>query len=165
MFGEEYPDTIMSMGNLAWVFHAQGKFDDAQKLFGETLAVAKRVRSSDHAFVIGMVSGLADTLMRQGKLAEACTLYEDTLAANQRQFGDQHPMTVLTMDAFAGALSDAPGANDQMRMRAVKMARKASELVPNNADYQNTLGCGLSDPRLEGRCRRTERICTAPLRC
>jgi hypothetical protein len=48
VLGEEHPDTLTSMNNLALTFKDQGRNDDALKLMTECLSLSKRILGDSH---------------------------------------------------------------------------------------------------------------------
>ena len=48
VLGEDHPDTLTSLDNLASLFYSKGEYDRALPLFEECLAKMKRVLGEDH---------------------------------------------------------------------------------------------------------------------
>jgi hypothetical protein len=49
VLGDEHPDTLTSMENLAVTYESQGRWKEAEELQVQEMQVAKRVLSDEHA--------------------------------------------------------------------------------------------------------------------
>ena len=47
-FGEEHPEVAKSLNNLAFLYEHQGKYDEAEKMYKESLAIKKKVYGEEH---------------------------------------------------------------------------------------------------------------------
>ena len=79
--GEEHPDTLTSMNNLAVTFHAQGDLRGARALQERVLEARRRVLGEEHPDTLMSMNNLVPTLHAQGDLRGARELQE-------RVFGD-----------------------------------------------------------------------------
>jgi hypothetical protein len=52
VLGEEHPDTLTSMNNLAFTFKGQGRDDDAVRLMNECVGLRTQVLGSDHPYTL-----------------------------------------------------------------------------------------------------------------
>ncbi len=75
VLGNEYPDTLMSMNNLAVVLNSQGKYKEAERIYRQELALAERVLGNEHPFTLTSINNLAEVLNSQGKYKEAEEIY------------------------------------------------------------------------------------------
>ena len=113
LFGDEHPDTLTSMGNLALTYRKQGKLSEAAELEGTALKARKRTLGEEHPDTLRSMSNLASTYWEQGKLSEAAELEEVVLEARKRTLGEEHPDTLTSMGNLAstyrkqGKLSEA----------------------------------------------------------
>ncbi len=48
LLGEEHPDVVQSIHDLAFLYYAQGRYSEAEPLCKEALAIAERVLGVDH---------------------------------------------------------------------------------------------------------------------
>jgi tetratricopeptide (TPR) repeat protein len=71
ILGEEHPDTISVMNNLADILGDQGKLDEAAAMKQEVLAKRRRILGEEYPSTISAMNNLAITLSGQGKLDEA----------------------------------------------------------------------------------------------
>jgi pentatricopeptide repeat protein len=82
----------------------QGRYNEAETMYRETLAVRQRVFGSEHADTLATVNNLANVLNAQCKYSEAETMCRETLAVRQRVLGSEHPSTLNTANNLAFAL-------------------------------------------------------------
>jgi hypothetical protein len=59
VLGEDHPDTLMSMNNLAEIRRALGDFQGARELHEQTLAGYRRVLGDDHPDTLRSMNNLA----------------------------------------------------------------------------------------------------------
>ena len=91
--GEEHPDTLTSMNNLASTLRNQGDLAGARKLEEAVLEARRRVQGEEHPDTLTSMNNLASTLGNQGDLAGARKLQEAVLEARRRVQGEEHPDT------------------------------------------------------------------------
>jgi tetratricopeptide (TPR) repeat protein len=84
VLGEEQPDTLRSMMNLALTLHAQGDLPAARALQEQVLAVRRRVLGDEHPDTLVVMNDLAETLLSLGMLAEAQQLQKEALALQRK---------------------------------------------------------------------------------
>lgn len=58
-FGEKHPDTIWSMAELAATYHAQGRYNEAEKMYVEVLALRRDVLGEKHPDTLHAMHDLA----------------------------------------------------------------------------------------------------------
>jgi tetratricopeptide (TPR) repeat protein len=94
--GEEHPHVANSLHNLAGLLDAQGKYDEAEPLYRQSLAIRRKVCAihlaassrdhfckvlgEEHPDVAASLNNLAGLLYAQGKYDEAVPLYQQSLA-------------------------------------------------------------------------------------
>ena len=69
--GEDHPETLAAVRNLALLLEAQGKFDEAEPLFRRALDGLEQQLGADHQETLASVTNLALLLQAQGKFDEA----------------------------------------------------------------------------------------------
>ncbi len=102
--GEEHPDTLTAMGNLADTFYAQGKIEGAWELEQRVLEVRRRILGEEHPGTLTAMGNLANTLWAQGKLEGARELEQRVLEVRRRILGEEHPGTLTAMGNLANTL-------------------------------------------------------------
>jgi tetratricopeptide (TPR) repeat protein len=101
LLGDDHPDTLQSMHNLADIHRNLGDLQGAHQLFEQTLAARRRVLGDDHPDTLMSMNYLAVARRALGNLPGAQRLHEQTLAARQRVLGDDHPDTLTSMNHLA----------------------------------------------------------------
>ncbi len=99
--GEEHPDTLRSMNNLAILYADQGRYEEAEPLDVQTLQLMKRVLGDEHPDTLWSMNSLASLYIDQGRYEEAEPLYVKTLEIRKRVLGEGHPDTLMSMGNLA----------------------------------------------------------------
>ena len=113
VLGDDHPDTLRTVGNLASDLRALGDAEAARTLNEDTLARCRRVLGDDHPDTLRTVGNLASDLRALGDAAAARALHVDILARCRRVLGDDHPDTMTAAGHLARdlrALGDAAAA-------------------------------------------------------
>jgi serine/threonine protein kinase/tetratricopeptide (TPR) repeat protein len=101
VLGEEHPDTLNSMNNLANLYWSQNRYDEAEPLHLETLETQRRVLGDDHPDTLNSMNNLANLYWSQDRYDEAEPLHLETLEARRRLLGEDHPDTLNSMNNLA----------------------------------------------------------------
>jgi tetratricopeptide (TPR) repeat protein len=120
VLGEEHPDVAQSLNNLAELLKAQGKYDEAEPLCRQSLAIIRKVCAirlaassrdhscqvlgEEHPYVATFLNNLAGSLKAQGKYDEALIYANQSLDINKRVLGNEHPSTLTSIACVAGNL-------------------------------------------------------------
>jgi len=111
--GEEHPDTLTVMNNLAGTLRAQGDLLGARTLQEKVRDIRHRVLGEEHPDTLTAMNNLAHTLWTQDDLPGARVLEEKVLDIRRRLLGEEHHDTLITMGNLAATLKaqgDLPGA-------------------------------------------------------
>jgi uncharacterized protein involved in tolerance to divalent cations len=84
VLGEEHPDTLTSMSNLASTYWNQGKLNEAEGLQVMVMETSLRVLGEEHPDTLTIMSNLASTYRNQGKLNEAEGLEDMVMETRKR---------------------------------------------------------------------------------
>jgi hypothetical protein len=95
--GEEHPDTLTSMNNLASTYWNQGRWKEAEKLGVHVMEIRKRVLGEEHPSTLTSMVNLASTYRNQGRWKEAEALEVDVMETSKRVLGEEHPSTLMSM--------------------------------------------------------------------
>jgi serine/threonine-protein kinase len=107
MLGEDHPDTLDSMNNLAMAYHDAGRFDKAIPLLEKTLHGRRARLGEKHADTVETMNDLAVAYWQSGEVSRAIPLYEEALASMRATLGEHHNDTLTVMDNLATAYSAA----------------------------------------------------------
>jgi len=103
-YGEDHPDTLSSMNNLASTLKAMGDHRGAKALHEEELARCRKVLGEDHPSTLTSMNNLAGTLKAMGDHSGAKAHQEHVLARRQAVLGEDHPDTLTSMSNLAQTL-------------------------------------------------------------
>jgi tetratricopeptide (TPR) repeat protein len=105
LLGHEHPSTLTSMNNLAGVLDRQGKYEEAEAMHRQTLAMREKVLGHEHSDTLTSVSCLAYLLTHRRRYTEALALYKRACAGYQAVLGKDHPTTRACHQHYAKALA------------------------------------------------------------
>ncbi|WP_044172143.1 CHAT domain-containing protein, partial [Kamptonema formosum] len=94
-----------SLNNLAALYGSQGRYEKAEPLYEEALAMYKRLFKSDHPNVALSLNNLALLYYSQDRYEKAEPLLEEALAMYKRLFQGDHPAVVTSLNNLAGLLA------------------------------------------------------------
>jgi serine/threonine protein kinase len=132
--GNDHPDTLVSMGNLAMCYMDAGKLDRALPLLEETLALQKSKLGPDHQNTLSSMNNLASGYRDAGKLERALRLFEETLALRKSNVGPDHPDTLTSMGNLAGGYMAAGKLDRALPLFEETLALQKSKLGPDHPD-------------------------------
>jgi tetratricopeptide (TPR) repeat protein len=168
LLGEEHPDTLSTLQNLAVTLQAQGDLPGARRLYERALEAMTRLLGEEHPDTLNTLQNLAGTLYAQGDLPGARRLFERALEARTRLLGDEHPDTLNTLQNLAVTLEaqgDLPGARRLYERALEAMTRLLGEEHPDTlATLQNLAGTLYAQGDLPGARRLLERALEARTR-
>jgi len=101
MFGEEHPDTLIRMGNLATTYTNQDRRKEAEELEVRVMVTFKRVVGEGHPFTLTSMGNLASTYRDQGRWKEAEVLGVRGVETSVKVLGEEHPDTLISMNNLA----------------------------------------------------------------
>jgi tetratricopeptide (TPR) repeat protein len=101
VLGEEHPDTLGSMSNLALLYLYQGKYALAEPIFAKVVDLQRRVLGDGHPDTLTSMSNLTLMYRFQSKYTQAEPLVRKVLDGRLRVLGEEHPDTLTSMDNLA----------------------------------------------------------------
>jgi tetratricopeptide (TPR) repeat protein len=101
MLGQEHPDTLSSMNNLALTYRKQGRWKEAEVQFTQVLETKKRVLGEEHPSTLTSMASLALTLWNLGRSKDAEELFGHVLEIRKKAMGPEHPDTLISMSNLA----------------------------------------------------------------
>ncbi len=90
-----------SLHGLATVYFKTGKYDEADKLYNQSLAIFETNLGPEHDAVGATLTGLANLYADQGKHLEAETHYRRALAIFEKALGPEHAHTASVLAGLA----------------------------------------------------------------
>jgi tetratricopeptide (TPR) repeat protein len=101
---DDHPVALASGHLLAKAIEGQGRYGEAERQYGEVLAVERHVLGEDHRETLATRHDLAHLIAVQLRWREAESLYGEVLAAQRRVLGEDHPDTLATRNDLAWAI-------------------------------------------------------------
>jgi tetratricopeptide (TPR) repeat protein len=102
--GPEHLDTATALNNLALLYYAQGRYEEAPPLVKRALKIREKVLGEEHPDTSESLGTQATLLYAQGEYAEARQCQERALAICEKVLGEEHPNTASNLSSVAGLL-------------------------------------------------------------
>ncbi|CAI0654350.1 unnamed protein product [Colletotrichum noveboracense] len=150
ILGEEHPDTLRSMGNLAATYRNQGRWEEAEELNMRVMETSLRVLGEEHPYTLTSIANLALTYMNQGRWKEAEELNVRVMEMNKRVLGEEHPETLRSMHNLALTWKDLEQWEDAMQLLQDCVRRRENVLGVNHPETMSSASA-LSDWELDFR--------------
>ncbi len=127
LLGENHPETIRGMSDLALVYRYAGKYPQAESLGAQVLALQTRILGEQHRDTMAAMSSLMELLRSQGRYPQAESLGTRLLTLRRRVLGENHPDTVESMNNLALLyLSEGKYAlAEPLLVRSLEIARRS----------------------------------------
>jgi len=126
--GENQPETLEAMNNLASAYHDAGRLDLAIPLLEATLAKRRAVLGDDDPDSVETMNDLAVAYWKDGQVSRAIPLYEATLAKIRKKVGDEHVDTLTIMDNLAVAYAAAGKPQEAVPLHEKALAKLREKL-------------------------------------
>ena len=115
VLGEDHPDTLGSITNVASAYLDLGRWKEAEELLVGVVEASKRILGEEHPQTLARIANLALTYFKQGRWKEAEGLQIRAIEANLKVLGEEHPDTLGSINNLAvtytnqGRLEEAEG--------------------------------------------------------
>ncbi len=138
-FGQQDFRLATSLNNLATVYQAQWKFQEAETLLMRALAIDEKTLGPEHPATVISLSNLAVLYRYQGKYAEAEPLLKRALAIREKPLGPEHPDVATSIINLANLYRDQGkyAEAEALYQRALEILEKA--LGPEHLDVAGSL--------------------------
>jgi tetratricopeptide (TPR) repeat protein len=134
VLGEEHPDTLRSMGNLASTYQNQGRWKEAEELEVQVMETTKRVLGEEHPDTLLSMGNLASTYWNQGRWKEAEELFVQVMETTKRVLGEEHPDTLRSMGNLAFTLNSQGRTVEAVLLLGSLLEVKKRVLGPQHPD-------------------------------
>ena len=98
--GEDHPDTLSVMSDLAWLYRSEGKYAQAEPLASKVLEIRRRLLGEKHPDTLDAMSNLGLLYRYEGKPAQAEVLLSKVLEIRQRMSGEEDRATLFAMNSL-----------------------------------------------------------------
>ena len=134
--GEDHPDTLMSMSNLANWYNEAGRRTEALEMSEVVLKIHKDKLGEDHPNTLSSMNNLAIRYSEAGRQIEALEMLEMVLKVRKDKLGEDHPDTLSSMNNLANWYSEAG-----RQIEALEMSEAVWKLYKNKLgeDHPDTL--------------------------
>ena len=99
--GEESPQSVSVMNNLALLLENQGLYDEAEPLFKKSHAISEQIQGSKHPTTLALLNNLAFLYESQGDFQRSELNYEKVIELNKQVYGREHPNTIASINNLA----------------------------------------------------------------
>ncbi|OAL01790.1 kinesin light chain [Phaeosphaeriaceae sp. SRC1lsM3a] len=158
VLGDEHPDTLISINDMALTYSSQGRWTEAEELRVQVMQTTKRVLSDEHPDTLASIANLAVTYWKQGRWREAEALEVQVMQTTRRVLGDEHPDTLISMNNLAGTYLDQ-GRWREAEALVVQVMQIRKRVLgdehPSTLLCMNNLAATYSD---QGRCAEAEEL-------
>jgi eukaryotic-like serine/threonine-protein kinase len=132
--GQENPDTLQAMNDLANSYFQTGRRDEALKLRERVLAIRLIVSGSENPATLTTMIDLATSYEEAGRRNEALKLREDALALRRKVLGPEHLDTLIAMNDLANSCEDLGRRDEALKLREDVVALRRKALGPEHPD-------------------------------
>jgi serine/threonine protein kinase len=139
VLGARNPDTLRSMGSLAWALQREGRYPESEKLGREALDLQRRVVGPPHPDTLRSASDLSWTLYQLGKYAESEKLLWETLALQKRVLGPEHVDTLQSMSDLGWTLGEEGRYAEAEKMEQETLDIRRRVFGPEHPDTQTSM--------------------------
>ncbi len=142
-FGEQHPDTLIAMNNLAIAYSQAGRTVEAFELGKKTLKIQREVLGDRHPDTLLSEHNLATFYRTLGRVSDAIDLHEKTLKTRREDLGERDPQTVRSMYGLARAYLDAGRYAEALELlkETYEISREdLGERHTKTVQYMNMLG-------------------------
>ncbi|KAJ7639205.1 hypothetical protein FB45DRAFT_1001147 [Roridomyces roridus] len=101
LLGNDHPETLTAMANLAVTYGQLGRYQEAEELELSVLQGGQKLLGNDHPETLTAMANLAVTYRRLGRYQEAEGLELSVLQGRQKLLGNDHPETLTAMANLA----------------------------------------------------------------
>ena len=158
VLGQDHPDTLATMNDLADAYRVQSAFAQAETLLTKVLETQRRVLGEENRDTLTSMNSLATVYLDEGKYAQAEPLLVKALEAQRRVLGPDHPDTLTSLHDLATAYAGEgkPGQAEPLEIQALEARRRVlGEEHPQTIRSMNELANVYRD---QGKLAQAERL-------
>jgi tetratricopeptide (TPR) repeat protein len=101
------------MANLATIYHAQSRCEEAESMHVKVLKLRQKVLGQEHPDTIWSMANLATMYAAQGLYKEAEVMQIKALELRQKVLGQEHPETIWSVAQTRQTRRKYPGAQNR----------------------------------------------------
>ena len=134
--GAEHPAVAVGLVNLASLYQTLDRFDEAEKLFLQAVAIDEKAYGANHTEVAIDLNNLAWLYAQQGKYAKAEELILRALAIRETTYGSTHPEVAESLDDLASLMEEMGRIDAELQE---DLDRLASAGIPVDVTFEQGL--------------------------
>ena len=96
----------MALNDLARSYSAQGRYLEAEALYGRAITIAEKQLGLAHPHLATSLDNLALLYLAERRLGEAEPLFKRSLAIMENAFGLEHPSVAIALNNLAGSMEN-----------------------------------------------------------
>ncbi len=104
--GEEHPDTLTALNNLAYTYGHNGEYSKELMLFEKVYTIKYRALGEEHPDTLTSLNSLSIAYSDVGEYRKALEMKEKAYTLRCRIIGEEHPDTVESLGNLASTYSD-----------------------------------------------------------
>ncbi|KAA8895944.1 hypothetical protein FN846DRAFT_301079 [Sphaerosporella brunnea] len=158
LLGQEHPDTLISMDNLAMTYMGQRRWREAEELQVKVIQTRKRVLGQEHPATLTSMNDLASTYLSQGRLREAEELQVKVIQTRKRVLGQEHPDTLTSMNDLASTYWNQGWLREAEELNVKVMQTRKRVLGQEHPDTLTSMNNLASTYSNQGRLREAEEL-------
>ncbi|KAJ7913204.1 hypothetical protein B0H13DRAFT_2471036, partial [Mycena leptocephala] len=140
VLGDDHPDTLGSMGNLASIYHNLREFHKAQELGVEVLEKSKQLLGDDHPYTLQAMANLAMIYRTLQEFHKAEELGSVVLEKQKKVLGDDNPDTLRSMGNLASTYHKLGEFHKAKEVYVVVLEKQKQVLGDDHPDTLQTMG-------------------------
>ncbi|KAJ7857869.1 hypothetical protein B0H13DRAFT_1902114 [Mycena leptocephala] len=140
ILGDNHPDTLCTMGNLANAYSELGEHQKAKELNVIVIEKRKQFLGDNHPDTLRTIGNLANTYSHLGEHRRAKELRVIVMEKRKQFLGDNHPDTLCTMGNLASAYSDLGEHQKAKELNVIVIEKRKQFLGDNHPDTLRTIG-------------------------
>ncbi|KAK2598195.1 hypothetical protein QQS21_005672 [Conoideocrella luteorostrata] len=158
VLGEQHPDTLRSMANLASTYRYQGRWKEAEELQVQVMETHKTVLGEQHPDTLTSMANLASTYRNQGRWKEAEELKVQVMKSHKTVLGEQHPDTLISIANLASIYWDQGQWKEAEELEVQVMETRKTVLGEQHPDTLISMGNLASTYWNQGRWKEAEEL-------
>ncbi|KAJ7854236.1 hypothetical protein B0H13DRAFT_2579129 [Mycena leptocephala] len=158
VLGDDHPDTLWVMGNLASTYTKLGQFHQAVQLEVVVLEKRKQVLGDDHPDTLQAMGNLGSTYYNLGEFHKAEELQVVVLQKQKQVLGDDHPETFQTMGSLASTYRDLGNFHRAQELEVAVLEKRKQVLGDDHPDTLWIMGNLSTTYHKSGEFRRAEEL-------
>jgi tetratricopeptide (TPR) repeat protein len=158
VLGDEHPDTLASIANLASTYRNQGRWKEAEELEVQVIETRNRVLGDKHPDTLTSMANLASTYWNQGRWKEAEELEVQVLETTKRVLSDEHPDTLSSMANLASTYRNQGRWKEAEELEVQVIETRKRVLSDEHPDTLASIANLASTYRNQGRWKEAEEL-------